>query len=158
MATMGLTAGWALSLLVTELSQNILQPIRAPVSRSLAGRQIGKHATDDVNQNGKVFGEIDHGPIRCMAESHDSRWWAICLDFDVAVEGNSFPEVRDRLHQAVDTYLERVSEPPEHERARLPRPCAPWYLRIRFHFLSLLGKFRDDDSDRRRQFVIPAHA
>jgi len=99
-----------------------------------------------------------HGPIRCMAEGRDSRWWAICLDFDIAVQGESFTEVRDSLHQAIDMYLERVSELPEQERARLLRRRAPWYLRAKFHMVPLLAKLQGEDGGRRRQFVIPAHA
>ena len=98
-----------------------------------------------------------HGPIRCMAEGRDGRWWAICLDLDIAVQGDSFPEVRDSLHQAIDMYLERVSELPAHEQARLLRRRAPWYLRAKFHLHALLEKVRRQDGGRHRQFVIPAH-
>lgn len=98
-----------------------------------------------------------HGPIRCMAEGGEGHWWAICLDFDIAVQGGSFPEVRDSLHQAIDAYLERVSELPEDEREQLLQRRAPWHLRAKFHLLPLLEKVRGEASGRRRQFVIPAH-
>jgi predicted RNase H-like HicB family nuclease len=77
-----------------------------------------------------------------MAEGRDDRWWAICLDFDIAVQGESFPEVRDSLHEAIDAYLDRASDLPEDEPAQLLQRRAPWHLRAKFHLLPLLETLR----------------
>ncbi len=39
--------------------------------------------------------------LRCYAEGRDDSWEAICLDPDIAVQGESFAEVVDSLNEAI---------------------------------------------------------
>jgi predicted RNase H-like HicB family nuclease len=78
--------------------------------------------------------------LRCLAEGRDGDWFAICIDLDIAVQGQSFPEVRDSLSEAIKLYLERVAELPEHERVRLLNRRSPWPIRAKFELNWLLSK------------------
>ena len=98
------------------------------------------------------------GVARCMAEAKDGRWWAICIDFDIAVQGGSFAAVREALSEATSLYLERVSEMEPEEQHRFLGRRAPWHVRAKFHLQPLLAKLRGHDGERHRQFEIPAHA
>ena len=57
--------------------------------------------------------------LLCYASGHGHDWEAICLDLDIAVQGQSFDEVFNDLNEAIALYLESVRELPEAERARL---------------------------------------
>ena len=97
-------------------------------------------------------------PLRCMAESQDGAWWAICIDLDIGVQGQSFADVKEGLNRAIEMYLERAAELPEAEQDVLLSRRSPWHVRAKFYLGSLLGWFGERDTDRRRRFELPAHA
>ncbi|HEX3885715.1 MAG TPA: hypothetical protein VHW66_23900 [Stellaceae bacterium] len=72
------------------------------------------------------------GILRCYAERKQGRWQAFCVDFDLAVQGDSFEEVYASLDQAVGEYRNYVSELPEPDRSRLLRRRAPIGSRVAF--------------------------
>jgi hypothetical protein len=43
--------------------------------------------------------------LRCYGEQKGNVWQAFCLDLNLAVQGDSFPEVRRKLHQQIASYL-----------------------------------------------------
>jgi hypothetical protein len=45
--------------------------------------------------------------VLCFAQGREGRWEGICLDYDIAVAGRSFEEVRAVLTEAVRTYAPR---------------------------------------------------
>ena len=53
--------------------------------------------------------------LRCYAEGRPGHWEAFCLDFDLAVQGESLPEVIRVLNTAISLYLERVTKLPAAE-------------------------------------------
>jgi predicted RNase H-like HicB family nuclease len=91
-----------------------------------------------------------------MAERRDGDWFAVCIDLDIAVQGQSFVDVRQNLQQAIKLYVERVSELPEAEQARLLNRRSPWHIRAKFALLSLLIRVRKRD-EYERQFTLPVH-
>ena len=95
---------------------------------------------------------------RCMVECRDGDWVAICVDLDIAVQGGSFAEVKDSLRGAIDLYLDRVRELPENEQRRLLNRRAPWPLRVKFLFWSLIDRFARLDGNRHHQFTTHSHA
>jgi predicted RNase H-like HicB family nuclease len=103
--------------------------------------------------------ELASRSLRCYAEGRDGEWEAICLDLDIAVQGNSFEEVFRSLQQAISLYLEAVTDlPPEERRDLFHRP-APFPVRFKFLTQALRGLFSDSDSDRERhQFTMPLAA
>ena len=66
----------------------------------------------------------------CIATGHGDQWEAFCLDFDLAVQGRSFDEVRRYLNDAISMYLERVQAEPEPDRSRLLARKAPFFVRL----------------------------
>ena len=43
--------------------------------------------------------------LRCLAERRGSHWVAFCLDFDLAVQGDSLEDVRRRLDAQIAEYV-----------------------------------------------------
>ena len=72
--------------------------------------------------------------ITCYAEGSGDQWEAICLDFDIAVQGGSFDEVYRGLQDSVALYLEHVSTLPEADRRRLLARRAPLRERLKFAY------------------------
>ena len=91
------------------------------------------------------------GVARCMAEAKDGQWWAICIDFDIAVQGGSFADVREALNEAISLYLERVSEMEPEEQHRFLGRRAPWHIRAKLHLLPLLAKLQSRDGEMRQK-------
>ena len=73
-------------------------------------------------------------PILCLAQGKDGDWDAICLDLDIAVQGESFEEVSNMLSAAITSYYQdAMSEEPAVRRRLLSRK-AP--LPVRFGYLA----------------------
>lgn len=70
--------------------------------------------------------------LRCYAERKQDQWQAFCVDFDLAVQGDTFDEVYTSLDQAVHDYVQHVVELPEPDRSRLLRRRAPFGSRVAF--------------------------
>ena len=69
--------------------------------------------------------------LTCYAWGKPGDWEALCVDYDLAAQGASFEEVRRELADAVDTYLDYVSDLPESEQPAFLNRKAPLSLRLR---------------------------
>lgn len=59
-------------------------------------------------------------------------WEAICVEFDIAVQGGSHEEVRQLLEEAVNGFVKYVNALPEgDDRNRLSNRRIPWYLHLK---------------------------
>lgn len=65
-----------------------------------------------------------------IARGRGDDWEAFCLDFDLAVQGRSFEEVRKSLVRAIELYLEAALSEPEPLRSRLLARRAPFLVRL----------------------------
>jgi len=98
--------------------------------------------------------------LRCYAQRQHGKWEAFCVDFDLAVQGDSFEEVYHALNVAVRDYVGRVRELPEPDRTRLFNRRAPIGSRIAF----LVGLIRTalhsrgGDDDERHGYTLPCAA
>jgi predicted RNase H-like HicB family nuclease len=63
--------------------------------------------------------------VLCFAQWRDGDWEGICLDFDIAVQGRSFEEVKAALEEAVDTYVEDALREEQSVARQLLRRAAP---------------------------------
>jgi len=70
------------------------------------------------------------GNLICIATGHGDQWEAFCLDFDLAVQGKSYDEVRRFLDKAVHMYVERASVEPDPARSQLLNRKAPLSVRL----------------------------
>ena len=98
--------------------------------------------------------------IQCYAEGRPGQWEAVCLDFDIAVQGSSYDEVYRSLNQAVGMYLQSVLAMPAPERDRFLARRAPLSMRLKYLWAvfrsSLLG--RQDNGKERHEFMMPCAA
>jgi hypothetical protein len=96
--------------------------------------------------------------VRCYAEGRRGRWEAVCLDFDIAVNGETFEAVVQHLEEAVDLYVGRLAELPPEERKRLLSRRSPLAMRVKFLWHVLRSTFgrRDGPNDEgRAEFMLP---
>lgn len=85
--------------------------------------------------------------LRCFAEKIGDQWQAFCLDFDLAVQGNSFRDVRKRLDAMIRDYVRDalVGEDRDYADQLLRRraPLSLWLRYYRIYALVHLGRLRD---------------
>jgi hypothetical protein len=100
-------------------------------------------------------------PIFCVAHGSRRGWEALCLDFDIAVQGDSFEEVRHNLEDAVRTYVEDAMQEDEPHRSRLLNRRAPLGIRLlwaaRLFFATALAR-RDRDRTSTIEFPVSCPA
>lgn len=77
--------------------------------------------------------------IRCFAEGRAGQWEAVCVDLDIAVQGESFQEVYDDLNKAIVMYMDRVADLPADEQRAFLNRRAPWRLRAGAVLLNLIA-------------------
>ena len=93
--------------------------------------------------------------LLCHAKGHIGEWEAICLDLDIAVQGESFEDVFGSLNKSITLYLDTVEELPEADKARLLHRRAPLSIRLRFFFYALWSLFGNKTSNESRaQFTV----
>lgn len=69
--------------------------------------------------------------VHCYAEGRPGDWEAICLDLDIAVQGESLEDVVASLQKAMRLYLEEAVKLPPADRDRLLNRSVPLRLRLR---------------------------
>lgn len=110
---------------------------------------------------GKGLVVVVNGRVWCFARGRPGDWEAICLDFDIAVQGNSFDDVLGRLESAVNSYVEdALAEPPDVARKLLTRR-APLSVRVRLvgsYLLHVVRSWRRRDGDCQAGFDLPCPA
>jgi hypothetical protein len=100
--------------------------------------------------------------IRLHAEGGpDQPWEAFCLDFDLAVQGDSLEEVIRDMIGAVDDYVRYVESLPPEEREQFLNRRAPLSLRLKSTWCLLMSVLRRPDrrnGKSRAQVFIPVPA
>ena len=79
--------------------------------------------------------------LTCYAWGKPGDWEALCVDLDIAAEGETFEQVRSELSDAVETFVDYVWELPEIERRTLLNRKAPLNIRFRLAIASKLFGF-----------------
>ena len=69
-------------------------------------------------------------PLTCIARGGDGRWEAICLDFNIVVQGQSLEEVEALLRGIVLSYVEDALKEDETTRNQLLTRRAPLHVRL----------------------------
>jgi hypothetical protein len=92
----------------------------------------------------------DDAVLVCVARGHNGQWEAFCLDFDLAVQGFSLADVRERLELVLVDYVAAANAEAEPARSQLLARRAPFFVRLswasRFFFGTVFGRSRDSDS------------
>jgi len=94
--------------------------------------------------------------IICYAEGDAEQWEAFCLNFDLAVQGRTFPEVFAKLESAVEIFLEGVNDLPPADRKRLLRRRAPLSVWLGPLVRLLWSGLTRRDNRLRHEFTLPA--
>lgn len=96
--------------------------------------------------------------LKCYAEGHDKDWEAICLDLDIAVQGESFEDVFSALNESIKLHIETALSLPKSDQARLLERPAPLMVRLKFLRYALRLMFRSGDKDDgfHHQFTVPS--
>lgn len=112
---------------------------------------MGMHDRAVVDENAIVL---------CVARGHAGHWEAFSLDFDLAVQGISLIEVREKLQRAVNDYVAAASAEPEPARSQLLSRRAPLSVRVRWGLRFLTGIIfgRNRDRDSTVGFPVTCHA
>lgn len=82
------------------------------------------------------------------------------MNYDIAVEGTSFPEVMANLREAVTDYLEYVETLPEPDRTRLLNRRVPLLVRLKFIYWWVMDMFfnKPPDHFQRAEFTLTCPA
>lgn len=79
--------------------------------------------------------------VRCFAEKRNGQWQAICLDFDLAAQGNSFEDAKHKLESQMYEYVyDALAGEDQAYAHQLLTRRAPYYLWLRYYWYSLLIK------------------
>ena len=78
--------------------------------------------------------------LTCYAWGKPGHWEALCVDYDIPAQGDSFEDVRPELADAVGTYLDYVSDLPENEQRAFLSRKAPLSLRLRLALASRISR------------------
>jgi hypothetical protein len=55
--------------------------------------------------------------LRCVAFKEQGQWVGVCLEFNLAAQGDTFADVRQRLDAQISTYLREALAGPDREHA-----------------------------------------
>lgn len=67
--------------------------------------------------------------LRCYVHGSRDQWEGLCVDLDIAAQGNSPAEVMGRLGEAIQMYVEAALEEAPADAERLLNRRAPWHVR-----------------------------
>lgn len=95
--------------------------------------------------------------IWCYAEGQQGNWEAICLDFDLSVQGESFDAVYRDLHESILMYLDYIEGLPKDEQAQFLNRRVPLGLRLKFISNLFLSTFKRNGKDR-ASFLVHSQA
>ena len=93
--------------------------------------------------------------IRIHAEGQDKLWKVVCLDFDVAVRGDSFQDALESLDIAMSEYVQYIRRLPEDEQSALLGRKAPFALLIKFAWLVFQAIFKPNSNGEGRAGIMP---
>lgn len=78
--------------------------------------------------------------LRCYAEKKESYWQAFCIDLSLAVQGDSFDEVKAKLDSMVVDYIEEALGEDRQHAAYLLTRKSPLRYRLKFEVIRFLNR------------------
>jgi hypothetical protein len=90
------------------------------------------------------------------AEGSGDEWEALCIDFDIAVQGTSEQDVMKKLRDGVSDYVKYIHSLPEKEQRQFLNRRIPRRLQAAIFFKMLYAWFcRRRDYKERHSFSVP---
>jgi len=100
--------------------------------------------------------------LLCFASGRPGDWEAICLDYDIAVQGRTFEEAQSLLELSINDYVESAAKEEPEIRDRLLKRSAPARVWLQYIFSFLWHTFRrkrlSDDDTLEHSFQVSRHA
>ena len=98
--------------------------------------------------------------LMCFAHGNGSAWEAICIDFDIAVQGTSFEGVKKLLDESIATYVRSAMKETPEVRDQLLNRRAPLLVRARLAlgFLWHVLRHKNHGDDQSAGFSMPCPA
>lgn len=98
--------------------------------------------------------------LYCIARGRNSQWEAVCLDFDIAVQGRSFEEVNRLLGEVIVDYVKEAVEQPDDVRDALLSRRAPFRTRAMWRWRLALAALsaRSHTAESTYGFPVPCPA
>lgn len=76
--------------------------------------------------------------VRCYSEQEGDCWVAVCLDFNLASQGDSFEEVKGKLEAMIAEYVyDALAGEDKHYAAQLLSRRAPLSFWLKYYFIKL---------------------
>jgi len=81
--------------------------------------------------------------VRCVAFKHSDQWQAFSLEFGLAAQADTFPEVKQKLHVMIRDYLDDalIGEDRGHAFELLNRRAA-WWVYARYYAAGIINALR----------------
>ena len=79
--------------------------------------------------------------LKCYLWRSGDGWEAVCVDFDIAAQGETHDEAFEQLKGAIETYVEYVHALPRHEHSTFLTRRSPTSLRLKLALLSKITGF-----------------
>jgi hypothetical protein len=96
--------------------------------------------------------------FRCYYECRGNEWEAISVDYDIAVSGDSFDEVKRVLRAAILSYIEDANKEDKETRERLLNRRMPKLVQFRWKFKILVHSMfpgvKKGNKDFEERFVV----
>jgi hypothetical protein len=105
---------------------------------------------------GKFAASRQNAVLFCYAEGRDDAWEGFCFNYDLAVQGGSFDDVRGKLAEAIDIYREGVLALPHADQRRLLNRRAPLSLWLTPFLHLVKTAFTRRDDRLRHEFTLPS--
>lgn len=97
--------------------------------------------------------------LRCFLRGRADHWEGICIDLDIAVQGNSVEGVQTALREAISTYFEDLQKEQPHDARRLMRRKAPLWFRMQiianFMLHLIFGARKSDELNAEFRIACP---
>jgi predicted RNase H-like HicB family nuclease len=97
-----------------------------------------------------------HEKTSCFAEGKEGDWEGICVDLDIAVQGQSFDEVEQLLKISIQQYVDAALEEEVQTRVKLLNRRAPLHVRAGYALRFLLAMLRAGDGKLTHGYTAPA--
>jgi hypothetical protein len=116
----------------------------------MGGYQWGLSPSHDIGRGCHMYVKT----FRCFAERKETQWQAFCVDLNLAVQGDTFPIVKQKLDEMVRSYVHLALENDDDQvrSDMLDRP-APLALRSRYWFIFAQNRLRKALHDHHRYAV-----
>lgn len=83
--------------------------------------------------------------LRCMAYRQDGVFVAVCLDWSLAAQADTFEEAKAKLEEQMHSLVDEARAEPEYAKQLLFKRRAPLSLWLKYWYIAAIMFFRKQD-------------